>query len=124
MLASGFGRHPWLVLAYPVTAATFGLFFSRVRAFCEHVRLDRHVGECSVRSHLPNPVDRLFFYTLNMNLHVEHHLFPQVPACHLPAVRQHLQDIGYLQPAMTSRFILGTIAGVLGHARARRRVTA
>ncbi|AMY11635.1 Fatty acid desaturase [Luteitalea pratensis] len=124
VLASGFGRHPWLVIAYPVTAATFGLFFSRVRAFCEHVRLDRHVGECSVRSHLPNPVDRLFFYTLNMNLHVEHHLFPQVPACHLPAVRQHLQDIGYLQPAMTSRFILGTIAGVLGHARARRRVTA
>jgi len=124
ILASGFGRHPWLVLAYPATAATFGLFFSRVRAFCEHVRLDRHVGECSVRSHLPNPVDRLFFYTLNMNLHVEHHLFPQVPACHLPAVRQQLQDIGYLQPAMTSRFILGTIAGVLGHARTRRRATA
>ena len=124
LLASGFGRHPWLVLAYPATAATFGLFFSRVRAFCEHVRLDRHVGECSVRSHLPNPVDRLFFYTLNMNLHVEHHLFPQVPACHLPAVRQQLQDVGYLQPAMTSRFILGTIAGVLGHARTRRRATA
>jgi len=124
LLASGFGRYPWLVLAYPLTAATFGFFFSRVRAFCEHVRLDRHVGECSVRSHLPNPVDRLFFYTLNMNLHVEHHLFPQVPACHLPAVRQHLHDIGYLQPAMTSRFILGTIAGVLGHARTRRRATA
>lgn len=122
-LASGFGRYPWLALVYPATAATFGLFFSRVRAFCEHVRLDRHVGECSVRSHLPNPLDRLFFYTLNMNLHVEHHLFPQVPACHLPRVRHHLQEVGYLQPAMTSRFILGTIAGVLGDAR-RRRATA
>ena len=112
-----------MVLAYPVTAATFGLFFSRVRAFCEHVRLDWHDGECSVRSHLPNPIDRLFFYTLNMNLHVEHHLFPQVPACHLPRVRGQLEDAGYLRPAMTSRFILGTIAGVLADARARRRRT-
>jgi fatty acid desaturase len=121
LLATGGGRYPWLLLVYPATAATFGLFFSRVRAFCEHVRLDRHVGECSVRSHLPNPVDRLFFYTLNMNLHVEHHLFPQVPACHLPRVREQLQSVGYLKPAMTSRYILGTIAGVLGAARGRQR---
>ncbi len=120
LLATGGGRYPWLALVYPLTAGTFGLFFSRVRAFCEHVRLDRHLGECSVRSHLPNPVDRLFFYTLNMNLHVEHHLFPQVPACHLPNVRRHLLAVGYLQPAMSSRFILGTIAGVLGQARGRR----
>ncbi len=119
-LATGFGRHPWLVIAYPATAATFGLFFSRVRAFCEHVHIHRHEGECSVRSHLPNPFDRLFFYTLNMNLHVEHHLFPQVPACHLPRVRAQLADAGYLQPSMTSRSILATIAGVLADARARR----
>jgi fatty acid desaturase len=124
LLATGGGRHLWLALAYPITAGTFGLFFSRVRAFCEHVRLDRHLSECSVRSHLPNPLDRLFFYTLNMNLHVEHHLFPQVPACHLPRVRLHLQEAGYLQPAMTSRFILGTIAGVMADARARRRQAA
>lgn len=121
LLATGFGRYPWLALAYPATAATFGLFFSRVRAFCEHVHVHRHEGECPVRSHLPNPIDRLFFYTLNMNLHVEHHLFPQVPACHLPRVREHLASVGYLEPAMTSRFILGTIAGVLSDARARQR---
>lgn len=120
-VATGFGRHLWLALVYPVTAATFGLFFSRVRAFCEHVHVHRHEGECSVRSHLPNPVDRLFFYTLNMNLHVEHHLFPQVPACHLPRIREQLEQAGYLTPAMTSRFILGTIAGVLADARARHR---
>ncbi|WP_396625776.1 fatty acid desaturase family protein [Luteitalea sp.] len=121
LLATGLGRYPWLALAYPATAATFGLFFSRVRAFCEHVHVHRHEGECSVRSHLPNPIDRLFFYTLNMNLHVEHHLFPQVPACHLPQVREHLASVGYLEPAMTSRSILGTIAGVLADARARQR---
>ena len=121
VLATGGGRHWWLVVVYPATAATFGLFFSRVRAFCEHVHIHRHEGECSVRSHLPNPVDRLFFYTLNMNLHVEHHLFPQVPACHLPRVRAALEASGYLQPAMTSRSIAGTIAGVLADARDRHR---
>ena len=89
LLASGFGRHPWLVLAYPATARDLRACSSAACARSASTsRLDRHVGECSVRSHLPNPVDRLFFYTLNMNLHVEHHLFPQVPACHLPAVRQ------------------------------------
>ncbi|HTU99817.1 MAG TPA: fatty acid desaturase [Luteitalea sp.] len=122
VLATGGGRHPWLALAYPATAATFGLFFSRIRAFCEHVHIGRFEGECSVRSHVPNPIDRLFFYTLNMNLHVEHHLFPQVPACHLPQVRAHLQAIGYLQPAMSSRSITGTIVRVLAAARARQRL--
>jgi fatty acid desaturase len=121
-LATGGGRRPWLLLVYPATAATFGLFFSRVRAFCEHVHIGRFEGECSVRSHLPNPVDRLFFYTLNMNLHVEHHLFPQVPACHLPRVRARLEEVGYLQPSMSSRSIAGTIAGVLADARARQRL--
>lgn len=121
LLATGGGRHWWLAIVYPATAATFGLFFSRVRAFCEHVHIHRHEGECSVRSHLPNPVDRLFFYTLNMNLHVEHHLFPQVPACHLPRVREALEASGYLQPAMTSGSIAGTIAGVLADARDRQR---
>ena len=121
-IATGGGRSPWLALVYPATAATFGLFFSRIRAFCEHVHIGRFEGECSVRSHVPNPVDRLFFYTLNMNLHVEHHLFPQVPACHLPQVRAHLQAIGYLQPAMSSPSIAGTIARVLADARARQRL--
>ena len=121
-LATGGGRRPWLVLVYPATAATFGLFFSRIRAFCEHVHIGRFEGQCSVRSHLPNPVDRLFFYTLNMNLHVEHHLFPQVPACHLPRVRARLEEVGYLEPTMSSRSIAGTILGVLADARARQRV--
>ena len=121
-LATGGGRRPWLVLVYPATAATFGLFFSRIRAFCEHVHIGRFEGQCSVRSHLPNPVDRLFFYTLNMNLHVEHHLFPQVPACHLPRVRARLEEVGYLEPTMSSRSIAGTILGVLADSRARQRV--
>jgi fatty acid desaturase len=116
-LATGGGR-VWVgLLVYPLTAATFGLFFSRVRAFCEHVSETRAPGQCFVRSHMPNALDRLFFYTLNMNLHLEHHLFPQVPACHLWRVRALLAKAGYLEPAMTSTSILRTIVERLGAAR-------
>lgn len=120
IVATGMGRHWGLVVVYPLTAATFGLFFSRVRAFCEHVSSLRLPGQCFVRSHMPNPLDRLLFYTLNMNLHVEHHLYPQVPACQLWNVRAQLRESGYLQPEMTSTSILRTIRECLAEARAAR----
>jgi fatty acid desaturase len=119
LVATGGGRYPWLVLAYPLSAATFGLFFSRTRAFCEHVAYGRAEGECFVRSHEPNPFDRLFFYTLNMNLHVEHHWFPQIPSRHLPRLREVLRAGGHLRPEMTSSSILSTIAGRFREARSR-----
>ena len=43
-LATGFGRWWLLAVAYPVSATTLGLFFSRVRAFCEHVSAHRRQG--------------------------------------------------------------------------------
>ena len=110
-IASGMGRYPLLVGVFPLAAATFGLFFSRTRAFCEHVSYSRAIGECFVRSHRPNWFDRLFFYTLNMNLHVEHHWFPQLPARHLPRLRAALKQEGYLTPEMNSHSIIGTILG-------------
>lgn len=118
-LATGVGRSWWPALVYPATAATFGLFFSRVRAFCEHVSAHRAPGQCFVRSHMPNPFDRVFFYTLNMNLHVEHHFFPQVPACRLWAVRERLRAAGVLEPEMTSTSVLRTIRECLADARRR-----
>lgn len=116
-LATGFGRWWALALVYPATGATLGLFFSRVRAFCEHVSAHRQPGECSVRTHVPNWFDRCFFYTLNMNFHVEHHLYPQIPACHLPAVHRDLVRGGYFGPTTLSHSILGTIRRCLADAR-------
>ena len=77
----------------------------------EHVQLDRHVGECSVRSHLPNPVDRPLL------LHAEHEpacRAPPVsggrPPCHLPACATPAGH-RYRSRRMTSpsRSLLGTI---------------
>lgn len=116
-IATGSGRHLWLAFVYPASAATFGVFFSRTRAFCEHVSSNRAPGQCFVRSHLPNWFDRMFFYTLNMNLHVEHHLYPSVPARQLSRVRRELERAGYFTPEMTATSILRTICGRLSDAR-------
>ncbi len=106
-LATGFGQVWWLFPLYPVAAASFALFYSQTRGFCEHVAPVGHVGEAHVRSHLPNMFDKIFFYTLNFNYHVEHHYYPQIPSCHLPAIAAGLVQSGKTYPQ--SRSILSTI---------------
>ncbi|HRO49503.1 MAG TPA: fatty acid desaturase [Hyphomicrobium sp.] len=61
----------WLALLYPLCAATFALFFSQVRGFVEHVALPGVSPKHHARTYLPNLLDRLFFYTLNFNYHIE-----------------------------------------------------
>ena len=80
------GKLWWLAPMYPAAAASVGLFLSQIRGFCEHIADPDQKSEAFVRTHLPNPIDRFFFYTLNFNYHVEHHLYPNIPCCHLPKV--------------------------------------
>jgi fatty acid desaturase len=115
-VATGAGAYPILAAVFPLSAVTLGLFFSRTRAFCEHVSATRAADACFARSHEPNVFDRVFFYTLNMNLHVEHHWFPQIPARNLPRLRRLLNERGCLSGDMTSGSLLGTIAAVLRQA--------
>jgi fatty acid desaturase len=78
---------PELIAVYPFSAATLALFFSRTRGFCEHVSFSiEHIGVA--RSHRPRLLDRLFFYTMNMNYHLEHHLYPSIPSERLPEVQK------------------------------------
>ena len=88
------GRLWWLLPFYPACAATFGLFCSRVRGFCEHVALAGERPEGFVRSHAPNRIEALFFYDLGFNYHVEHHLYPTIPSRHLAALHTHLRTLG------------------------------
>jgi fatty acid desaturase len=107
-IASGFWTYPYLVLLYPLSAATFGLFFSQVRGFAEHVADEARAEGGVVRTHLPNWFDRVFFYGLNFNYHVEHHLFPYVPSWQLPRV--HVLIVERCHNAGTlSKSIIGTI---------------
>jgi fatty acid desaturase len=88
LLATQGGAVWWNALLYPVAAATVALFLSQLRGFCEHVTPVPAEDEAFVRTHAPNLLDRLLFYGLNFNYHVEHHLYPAVPSCRLPALYQ------------------------------------
>lgn len=85
-IVTGFGRHPTLAVLPFVSGVTFGLFFSQLRGIAEHGQLAAD-GKYTVRSHQPNRLDRWFFYDVNFHCHAEHHANPQVPSCHLPALR-------------------------------------
>lgn len=90
-VASGFGQYPIPIFFYPAAAATFGLFLSQTRGFCEHVPPAGRSTEEFLRTHEPNWFDRTFFYAINFNYHVEHHLFPSAPACRLPMLHSKLK---------------------------------
>jgi fatty acid desaturase len=84
----------WLAPAPILAAATFGLFFSQLRGFAEHAALPGTDPAGHVRSHRPHPLDRLLLYDVNFNYHREHHHYPQVPSCRLPALHAALAAQG------------------------------
>jgi fatty acid desaturase len=90
LIVTAGGKLWWLLPFYPVCAATFGLFCSRVRGFCEHAAPPGFAPQGLVRSHAPNRLEALFFYDLGFNYHVEHHLYPTVSSRHLGALRAYL----------------------------------
>jgi fatty acid desaturase len=102
VVASGGITVWWLMLLPALSAATFGLFFAQLRGFAEHVAMPGVDPRGNVRSHRPNPMDRLLLYDLNFNLHREHHLYPNVPSCRLPAL-QRLVSVGdRTEPSMVA----------------------
>lgn len=106
--ATLFGAVWWTAVLYPVAAATFALFFSQARGFAEHVAMPGQSPVNHARTHLPNWVDKIFFYDLNFNYHIEHHSFPSVPSCHLPRLHETMKaqnEIPEMSPSIT-----GTIA--------------
>jgi len=86
----------WLA-AWPVVALMI-----QVRGLTQHGLTDRHDALLSSRTVRPHPV--VAFFLLHENYHLEHHLFPEVPSYHLPALHQatwaHLpracEDTSYL----------------------------
>jgi fatty acid desaturase len=56
--------------------------FTNVRGFVQHGVTDRHDSLLASRSIHPHPL--VAFLLLNENLHLEHHLFPEIPSYHLP----------------------------------------
>lgn len=86
----------WL-LPLPLVA-----LLTQVRGLTQHGLTDRHDALLSSRTVRPHPA--VAFLLLNENYHLEHHLFPEVPSYHLPALHRaawaHLpracEDTSYL----------------------------
>ncbi len=116
VVVTGFGQFPWLVLAYPISAATISLFLARLRTFAEHIEPDGRPLRDFARTHRPRWFDAFLLYDAHFNYHLEHHIFPQVPSRHLP--RFHSEYAHLLHSELTlSSSMLGTIWGRLREAR-------
>lgn len=74
----------WL-LPLPVVAALV-----QIRGLTQHGLTERHDPLLASRTVRPHPV--VAFFLLNENLHLEHHLFPEVPSYHLPALHEAIWD--------------------------------
>lgn len=90
-----FGLHWWAALLPPISATTFGLFFSQLRGIAEHGVDDANKQIGFARSHMPMLWDKLLLYDLNFSFHEEHHRYPHIPSNHLPALHN---AIGYTLP--------------------------
>lgn len=80
---------PVLVSVWLAPALLTG-FLVNLRGFCQHGLADASDPFLASRSVLPRPF--LAFLLLNENLHLEHHLFPDVPSYRLPALRRLLVE--------------------------------
>ena len=106
----------WLIPLALVAAMT------NVRGFTQHGIADAHDPFTASRSMHPNPV--VSFLLLHENLHLEHHLFPEVPSYNLMAVHRLIAPrlpravVGRSYLAFVGRFVAATFRrrppGVIG----------
>ena len=76
---------PVLVHAWLLPLVIVG-YMTNIRGFTQHGLTDAHDPLLASRSMRPNPL--VSFLLLNENLHLEHHLFPEVPSYRLGRLRR------------------------------------
>ncbi|MEI9939917.1 MAG: fatty acid desaturase [Pseudomonadota bacterium] len=88
--AIGFWAWPVLWL-FPVYVFTF--LGDNARAFVEHSHpeSDAHADRHRLVTVTSNPLERVFFAPMHMNLHTAHHLWPSIPYYNLPIAERELR---------------------------------
>jgi len=82
-----------LPLFFVITPNLYGrLIFNWTIGFTEHAGLQENALDHreNSRNVMVNPI--LGFLCMNMNYHLNHHLFPQVPFYHLPKLHERIKD--------------------------------
>lgn len=112
-LASGFGQVIWLIALYPASAATFALFFARLRTFAEHIEPDSLEITDFTRTHRPTWLDAFLLYDAHFNYHLEHHLFPHMPSRHLPKLHAAHAETMHSELTLANSFFETALGRIL-----------
>jgi hypothetical protein len=82
----------WLVflLLWVLPIFTTSLFLHQFRTLAEHLATANTHELDSSRTVVSSPIERFFIAPFGLNFHLEHHLFPGVPAYHLGRVHRLL----------------------------------
>ncbi len=86
--------HPGLYALWLVSMMTVLQVLLRVRGIAEHAGFERAEDQRLCTRTVVNPVQTFFFAPHRVNFHVEHHLYPSVPAYRLPAVHRAAAGAG------------------------------
>jgi fatty acid desaturase len=89
---ASFITQSWLPLVLVVTPRFWGGFFAQLFNITQHAGLPENVRDhrLNTRTVLMNPIFRFMY--MNMNFHVEHHMFPMVPFHALPTLHAEMAD--------------------------------
>ena len=82
----------WLPVVLMVTPRFWGGFLAQVFSITQHAGMEENVSDhrLSTRTVMFNPLFRFLY--INMNYHVEHHMFPMVPFHALPKLHEQIKD--------------------------------
>jgi fatty acid desaturase len=102
----------WIILGlyWFVPYLTWLQLISRIRSIAEHYALAYDHPLRQTRSTSTNLCEKLFFAPLNLNYHLEHHLYPSVPFYNLAKLHENLlQSEVFRQEAHLSNGYLGVL---------------
>lgn len=94
--------HSWLPVVFLLLPRSYGAWLHEMLAITQHTGLRENELDhrCSTRTIKLNPVLQFLYW--NMNYHVEHHMFPNVPFHALPKLRKAIE--ADLAPAYNGLF--------------------
>lgn len=86
--------HHWdtYFLYWIVPFFTFHKLSKRIRAISEHFSIPRNNYGEETRTTMVNAIEGFLFFPRNVNYHLEHHLYPQVPWYHLKKLHYLIKD--------------------------------
>ncbi|MFM1891517.1 MAG: hypothetical protein RLZ44_594, partial [Pseudomonadota bacterium] len=100
VIAGRWFLYPMLWL-YPLLAVAIAVNIIRTIAEHQPEEYPNYEGEREtamrplIRTTVPSWFEKWLMYQANFNFHVEHHVFPVVPQCHLKTLHEHLETCGF-----------------------------